>query len=136
MGYEVFDRLCRENGVTAYQVSKETGVSTATLSSWKTGRYTPKEEKLKKLADYFGVSTTFLRIGNKKYSIPFDCDSVEEAKELYKKERAKKDNSIDSETAEMAKKFYQLNKDDREEILALIDFKMSKYKENKKDGSA
>ena len=34
---------------------KKTGVSTSTLTNWKYGRYTPKTDKLKKLADYFGV---------------------------------------------------------------------------------
>lgn len=56
MGYEVFEKLCKERGVTPYRVAKETGVTTATLSSWKTGKYTPKSEKLQKLADYFGVN--------------------------------------------------------------------------------
>lgn len=56
MGYEAFERLCKEHGVTPYRVAKETGVTTATLSSWKTGKYTPKSEKLQKLADYFGVN--------------------------------------------------------------------------------
>lgn len=44
---------------TAYQVSKDTGISTATLSSWKNGDYTPKLDKLKILADYFGVSIEY-----------------------------------------------------------------------------
>lgn len=58
MGYEygVFELLCKGNNVTPYKVAQETGVSTATLSSWKTGRYMPKEDKVQKLADYFGVS--------------------------------------------------------------------------------
>lgn len=55
MGYETFERLCKEKGVTPYRVAKDTGVTTATLSSWKSGRYTPKADKLQKLADYFGV---------------------------------------------------------------------------------
>lgn len=55
MGYETFERLCNEKGVTPYRVAKDTGVTTATLSSWKSGRYTPKADKLQKLADYFGV---------------------------------------------------------------------------------
>lgn len=63
MGYEVFDRLCKIRGVTAYQVAKETGVSTATLSSWKTGRYVPKGEKLQKLAEYFNVTAHYLATG-------------------------------------------------------------------------
>ena len=63
MGYEVFDELCKQRGVTPYKVSKDTGVSTSTLSSWKTGRYEPKDDKLRKLADYFGVSAHYLRTG-------------------------------------------------------------------------
>lgn len=55
MGYDVFDRLCKSRGITAYQVAKDTGVSTSTLSSWKIGRYVPKSDKLKRIADYFGV---------------------------------------------------------------------------------
>ena len=58
--YEIFQRLLDEKGITAYKVAKETGISTATLSSWKKGRYTPKKEKLQKIADYFGVRLEYL----------------------------------------------------------------------------
>lgn len=57
--YEKFAKLLDETNKTAYQVSKDTGVSTATLSSWKKGKYTPKVDKLKILADYFGVSIEY-----------------------------------------------------------------------------
>ena len=40
---------------TSYQVSKDTGISQAVLSYWKTGRSNPKLDKLKILADYFDV---------------------------------------------------------------------------------
>lgn len=53
--YEKFENLLKKNGKTAYQVSRETGISTATFTNWKYGRYKPKVEKLKILADYFGV---------------------------------------------------------------------------------
>lgn len=53
--YEKFQQLLDKTDKTAYQVSKDTGVSTATLSSWKNGNYVPKLEKLKILADYFNV---------------------------------------------------------------------------------
>lgn len=61
--YEVFERLCKENGVNASIVSRETGISTSTFSSWKRGEYTPKQEKLKKVADYFGVTLEYLMTG-------------------------------------------------------------------------
>lgn len=57
--YKKFAALLDKNNKTAYQVSKDTGISTATLSNWKNGNYNPKLEKLKILADYFGVSIEY-----------------------------------------------------------------------------
>ena len=53
--YKKFEALLEQNNITAYKVAKDTGISTATFSSWKNGLYTPKLEKLKILADYFKV---------------------------------------------------------------------------------
>ena len=61
--YEIFERLLEEHGVTAYKVCKATGLTTATISNWKAGRYTPKQDKLQKIADYFGVSIEYLMSG-------------------------------------------------------------------------
>ncbi|WP_411553300.1 helix-turn-helix domain-containing protein [Paenibacillus lautus] len=58
--YEIFEQLLKEHNVTAYRVAKETGITTATLTSWKQGKYTPKQEKLQKIADYFGVTVDYL----------------------------------------------------------------------------
>ena len=57
--YEKFADLLEKTNKTAYQVAKDTGVSTATLSCWKKGEYTPKVDKLKVLADYFGVDINY-----------------------------------------------------------------------------
>lgn len=61
--YEVFEKLCTEHGVRHYTVCKATGISTATLSDWKKGKYTPKTDKLQKIADYFGVPLEYLQTG-------------------------------------------------------------------------
>ena len=57
--YKKYAELRDKKGVTDYRVSSETGVSTATLSSWKNGVYTPKADKLLLLANYFGVPVTY-----------------------------------------------------------------------------
>ena len=44
--YEKFQSLLDKTNKTPYQVSKDTGISTATLSSWKNGVYVPKADKL------------------------------------------------------------------------------------------
>lgn len=64
--YEIFVKLLNEKGITPYKLSQDTGISTATLSDWKKGRSTPKQDKLKKIADYFGVSVDFLMTGKEK----------------------------------------------------------------------
>lgn len=61
--YEIFRKLLEEKGVTVYRVAKETGVSSATFTEWKNGNYTPKQDKLQKIADYFGVTLDYL-VGN------------------------------------------------------------------------
>lgn len=57
--YQKFKELCSKNDVTPYKVGKETGISSSTLSDWKSGRSVPKQEKLKKIADYFGVDVAY-----------------------------------------------------------------------------
>ncbi len=61
--YEIFEQLLQRYGITAYKVSKETGVTQSTLSDWKRGRSTPKTENMKKLADYFGITVDYLMTG-------------------------------------------------------------------------
>lgn len=54
--YDEYVKLRDEKGLTDYRVSIDTGITKSTFTDWKTGRSKPKIEKLKTLADYFGVS--------------------------------------------------------------------------------
>ena len=56
MEYEAFMRLIKSHNMTVYQVSKATGISASTFSDWKSGRSTPKADKLARIADFFSVS--------------------------------------------------------------------------------
>ncbi len=57
--YEKYAAIRDERGVSDYQVWKDTGIATATLSDWKNGISKPKIDKLKILADYFGVTIEY-----------------------------------------------------------------------------
>ncbi len=61
--YDVFVKLLEKYGVTAYKVSKATGIAASTFSDWKSGRSIPKQEKLQKIADYFGVTVEYIMTG-------------------------------------------------------------------------
>ena len=57
--YEKFAELLDKNNKTAYVVAKETGIAQSVLSDWKTGRSTPKFDKLLILSKYFGVPAEY-----------------------------------------------------------------------------
>lgn len=57
--YQKYAVLRDHASVTDYEVAKHTGVSTATLTNWKYGRYNPKFDKLMALAKYFEVPVEY-----------------------------------------------------------------------------
>ena len=57
--YQKYAELRDQAGVTDYEVSKQTRVSTSTLTNWKYGRYCPKFDKLLAIARYFGVPVEY-----------------------------------------------------------------------------
>ena len=61
--YSIFEQLLQKHGVSTYRVSKDTGIAQSVFSSWKNGISTPKQDKMKKIADYFGVTVDYLMIG-------------------------------------------------------------------------
>ena len=64
--YENFARILKNKGLTPYKVSKATGISGATLTSWKNGSYTPKLDKIKAISDFLGVEVREITEGEKK----------------------------------------------------------------------
>lgn len=64
--YSVFAELLTKFNVKASDVSKATGINAAVFSEWKKGKSTPKADKRKKIADYFGVSLEYLDTGIEK----------------------------------------------------------------------
>lgn len=58
--YQKYAKLRDSRGLTDYQVAKDLNITKSSFSSWKHGVYAPKADKLKKIADYFGVSLDYL----------------------------------------------------------------------------
>ena len=58
--WERIESLINRENISAYKLGKDTGISTASLTDWKKGRSSPKFDKLKAIADYFGVSVYYL----------------------------------------------------------------------------
>lgn len=88
--YEIYCELRDARGMKDADVARETGITKSTFSDWKNGRSNPKDAKLQKIADLFGVSVEYIRTGKEK-----------EGGEKY---------YLNEETAEMAQALFE-NKD-------------------------
>ena len=54
-GYEYFEQVLKSKGLKPFDVSKGTNIRSGVFSDWKAGRYTPKADKMQKIADFLGV---------------------------------------------------------------------------------
>jgi repressor LexA len=57
--YQKFEQLVKARGITTYRVAKDIGLAPTVFSDWKSGKSKPKVDKLKKIADYFGVTIEY-----------------------------------------------------------------------------
>lgn len=77
MDYKTFEELLIINKTTVYRVSKDTGIAASTLSDWKNGRSAPKADKIRTLAEYFGVSTDYMLGGSRaRLGAPLDSARI------------------------------------------------------------
>lgn len=89
MAYDRIFEIMKEKELTAYRVSKDTGISQASLADWRKGRSKPKIDKLQKLSEYFGVSIQYLT---------GESDQIDDTQQM----QAPNGYYVDKETAEYA----------------------------------
>lgn len=107
MYYENFIQLCNKKGVKPGTVARETGISTATITAWKQNKYTPKQDKLQKIADYFEVSLDSLLNGNNKNADILDNqddEQFERFKKYYSLLNSEQKTIVDNLLAALVKK--------------------------------
>ena len=117
--YKKFEELLAANGLSAYKVAKATGVSQATLSQWKSGLYTPKADKLQKIADYFEVPISYFYedVANQYYEsvIELERNENEELRHLLGKMLNMKFSDADLDKIISYAKFIGENNDGNED---------------------
>lgn len=81
--YEIYCQLRDSKGLKDSDVVKATGITKSTFSDWKSGRSNPKNDKLQKIAAFFGVSVDYLMTGEDSGKIEFSAkDERDIAKDL------------------------------------------------------
>lgn len=106
--WEIFEKLIKEKGLTAYKVSQATGIGRSTFTDWKNGRSIPGTDKLIKIAEYLEVSVEYLKTGKESVNIEMAQIDVQLARH---QKRIK----------EYMLKFANLSDDKRNQIMSLID---------------
>lgn len=81
--YETFQELLNKRGLKPFDVSKATGISSSTLTDWKKGRSVPKQDKMQKIADFFGVSVDYLMTGEESNGYYLNDDAKDMAQFLF-----------------------------------------------------
>lgn len=116
MLYDNLLRLCNEKGVSLSRVCVENGINKSTATAWKKGGgITPAT--LKKLADYFGVTTSDL-LGEKPVTITLLEGVGGPASSL----KTKKDPDVLTDTeAKLVDLLMQLTPAEEQKVLAYID---------------
>lgn len=88
---QTLDKLMTEKRVSAYKISKETGISDRLIGYWRNGEKTPSAENLLSIANYFGISVDYLLTGEEKSpSLPEDeLELLTHYKKIPEKEKIK-----------------------------------------------
>ena len=119
--YSIYQQLLDERGLKNADISRATGISNMTLSDWKNGKSTPKQDKLMKIADYFGVSLDYLMTGEERDYLYSDKNSdllLQITNEL----------KSDPTYAERMVRYMSLLNEDRKTVDDMIDFMYEKEK--------
>ena len=64
MFWENFSSLCSKSGLSPNAVAKTLGIPSGSITAWSKGAV-PRNSTIKKIAEYFGVTTDFLISGEK-----------------------------------------------------------------------
>lgn len=111
--------LCDEKKMTVAELERKTGISNGQIRKW--DKSTPGVDKLKKVADYFDVSTDYLlgRTEKKRYYELTEKDERDIQKQLQKMIDGL--NSKDGYAAFDGQDLRDLNEEDRELLIASME---------------
>lgn len=104
--------LCKSKGVTVQGLEKELGFSNASIAKANSNM---KAEKLKAIADYFGVTMEYLMTGEEDKGV------------------AKRDTLLTDQERELLRRFVLLDQGDRGKLSAYLDGLLAADKYDKKE---
>lgn len=84
MFWKRYQELCLKNNMKPNPVAAEIGISSGSVSQWKSGKI-PKGENLLKIADYFNCSVDYLLGRTNCLNVSYTCEPIStDSQETYK----------------------------------------------------
>lgn len=120
MFWDIFYKVCIEQGTKPNPVAKQVGVSSSTVTSWKNGGI-PNGETLLKLADYLGVSVDYL-LGRTDNQNGYSNNNLSNSENIAFGENAEVNGNskLDGISKEMLNEFEKLPFKDKTKVMSLI----------------
>lgn len=81
--YKIYCQLRDKKGVKDAEVARNTKIAPSVFSEWKKGKSNPKQDKLQRIADYFGVSIEYLMTGEEKENYYINPETAKIAQEIF-----------------------------------------------------
>lgn len=115
--YQNFVELLEKNNVKTIEVAKATNIPPSTFTDWKKGKSSPKQDKLQKIAEFFGVSMEYLMTGKER-----DTEFSDENAHLVAKLRR------ETKTSDVINKLMELPYEKREKLLDVLEVMINNEK--------
>ncbi|MGN0470485.1 MAG: helix-turn-helix domain-containing protein [Acutalibacteraceae bacterium] len=126
--YQILDNLMTTLDLTAYKISKETGISDRLIGYWRKGDKLPGAENLITLANYFGISVDYLLGRTDEPSI----NTGDSISEVSKSSSDDCNSGADEQEQHLLSNYKKLNEQAQHALVDYSDFVSSKP-ENLKD---
>lgn len=84
--YDIFAQLLEQRGLKAADVCRGTGLPSSLFSEWKRGKSVPKADKMKKIAEFFGITVGYLMgedVQNEKEEYYLNKETAEIAQNIF-----------------------------------------------------
>lgn len=130
-------RISYDNDRTQADICRDLKLSDSTVSSWFNGTRVPRMDKIDLLAHYFNCTRADIMEPHKAVKFNIGSNSFHDLLSVLQSIEPNleySDSSLD--IIDLVVKFKRLSKDDQDELMNLINYKLSRYKEKEEQNLA
>lgn len=127
--YEIFEKLCKDRGITPYRFCKDTGINSSTISTWKSKGSECSPKTAKAICEYFDISMDFLMTGViSEHNSKSEILSAKDERDIAKDMENIRQKIMSGSDGPLSYDGEPISEDDAELLLGQIELMMRKLK--------